>query len=82
MSPRGGFLPKELRPSLPSGSSSESDKETDSSEHNGMTEGMWTESETDSRYPCARSCDVRLRAQICDVPCPHRAPFLFQLLLK
>ena len=27
-------------------SSSESERETDSSEHNGMTESMWTESET------------------------------------
>ncbi|XP_063691004.1 protein PHTF1-like isoform X2 [Bolinopsis microptera] len=32
-------------------SSSESERETDSSEHNGMTESMWTESETDSRTP-------------------------------
>jgi len=34
-----------------SASSSESEHETDSSEHNGMTESMWTESETDSRTP-------------------------------
>ncbi|KAL5248081.1 hypothetical protein ACHWQZ_G017306 [Mnemiopsis leidyi] len=32
-------------------SSSESERETDSSEHNGMTESMWTESETDTRTP-------------------------------
>lgn len=40
------------------GSSSESDKETDSSEHNGMTEGMWTESETDSRRPLFNARDL------------------------
>jgi len=40
------------------GSSSESDKETDSSEHNGMTEGMWTESETDSRTTLFNARDL------------------------
>lgn len=40
------------------GSSSESDKETDSSEHNGMTEGMWTESETDSRTTLLKGRDL------------------------
>ena len=35
-----------FKPSEETASSSESERETDSSEHNGMTESMWTESET------------------------------------